>query len=181
MKKLTLPNFSKRAWTLIIVVLLIVTAVCGLGIVRFTTTNAFFCMTCHQNQDPQEMWLPSRVHAAAATCVDCHSPHGGQIVPRRFSAGDELMNDNCLRCHSTIPNGEQTDRQTVRIVFISHKLHTEKKALCIDCHRNIDHDTSSPRTNRPRMETCYNCHQAHPRSQACDKCHPINLVYTKKG
>jgi primosomal protein N' len=30
------------------------------------------------------------------------------------------------------------------------------------------------------METCYQCHQAHPRTQACDKCHPINLVYTRK-
>lgn len=25
------------------------------------------------------------------------------------------------------------------------------------------------------------CHQAHPRTQACDSCHPINLVYLKKG
>jgi hypothetical protein len=30
------------------------------------------------------------------------------------------------------------------------------------------------------METCYHCHQAHPRTQACDQCHPINLVYPKK-
>jgi primosomal protein N' len=30
------------------------------------------------------------------------------------------------------------------------------------------------------METCYHCHQAHPRTQACDKCHPINLVYAPK-
>jgi hypothetical protein len=30
------------------------------------------------------------------------------------------------------------------------------------------------------METCYHCHQAHPRTQACDKCHPINLVYSPK-
>jgi anaerobic selenocysteine-containing dehydrogenase len=25
------------------------------------------------------------------------------------------------------------------------------------------------------------CHQVHPRTQACDSCHPINLVYLKKG
>jgi hypothetical protein len=31
------------------------------------------------------------------------------------------------------------------------------------------------------METCYQCHQAHPRTQACDVCHPINLVYSGKA
>ena len=85
------------------------------------------------------------------------------------------------RCHPTLTRGEQTDLKSVRVVKISHKLHAEKKALCIDCHPNIAHDSTSMRTHRPQMETCYHCHQAHPRTQACDKCHPINLVYSPKG
>ncbi len=179
MKIPSLPNLSKRTWTFLIAILLILGAIPGLGLVRFTTTHPFFCLSCHQKRDPVEMWLPSRIHPASVTCKDCHS-NPGEIIPRKFSASDDLMNQSCLRCHSIVPRGEQMDLQNVRIVKISHKLHVEKKALCIDCHRNIEHDKGSPRTNRPAMETCYHCHQAHPRTQACDTCHPINLVYTKK-
>ncbi len=175
-----LPKLSKRTWVFIIAILLILAAIPGLGLVRFTTTHPFVCLSCHQNQDPREMWLPSRIHPASVTCTDCHTKPG-EIFPRKFYASDDLMNTKCLNCHPTIPRGEQVDLQNIRIVKISHKLHGEKKALCIDCHRNIEHDTLSPRTNRPRMETCYQCHQAHPRTQACDKCHPINLVYSGKG
>ena len=174
-----IPKLPKRTWALIVAVLLIVAAVPALGVVRFTTSHPFFCLSCHRNQEAAEMWLPSRVHPASATCTDCHTSPG-DLIPRKFSASDELMNQNCTRCHSTVPRGEQTDLEKVRIVKISHKLHAEKKVLCIDCHRNIEHDTGSPRTNRPRMESCYNCHQAHPRTQACDTCHPINLVYSTK-
>ncbi len=182
MKKINIPKIpklSKRVWAMIAAVLLILVAIPGLGLVRFTTGHPFFCLSCHRNQDVAAMWLPSRSHAGAATCVDCHTSPG-DLVPRKFSASDELMNQNCTRCHATIPGGEQTDLEKVRIVKISHKVHGEKKALCIDCHRNIEHDKSSPRTNRPAMETCYHCHQAHPRNQACDACHPIHLVSTKK-
>ncbi len=180
MKIPSIPKLPRRTWALIIVIVLVLAAIPTLGLIRFTTTHPTFCMTCHINQGIPEMWTPSRMHPASVGCTECHV-NPGQIIPRKFSASDDLMNDSCLRCHSPIPRGEQVDLQTVRIVKISHKLHAEKKALCIDCHRNIQHDKLSPQTNRPRMETCYQCHEAHPRTQACDKCHPINLVYSSKG
>jgi len=179
MKIPAIPKLSRKTWALIVVILLVLAAIPGLGLVRFTTTHPLFCLSCHKNQEPAQLWLPSRVHPASVTCTDCHAS-SGELIPRKFSASDTLVNQNCLRCHATIANGEQTNLQTVRIVFISHKLHAERKALCVDCHRNIDHDPLTPRTNRPRMETCYQCHQAHPRTQACNTCHPINLVYSKK-
>ena len=179
MKIPELPKLSKRTWAFIIAILLVLAVIPALGLVQFTTTHPFFCMSCHQNQDPQEKWLPSRAHPSSVTCMDCHSTPEA-IFAHKYSASDDLMNNNCLHCHPTIPKGERTDLKTVRIVKISHKQHLEKKILCIDCHRNIGHDTLSPRTNRPRMETCYACHQAHPRNQACDTCHPINLAYSKK-
>ncbi|MBI5967306.1 MAG: hypothetical protein HY882_05560 [Deltaproteobacteria bacterium] len=179
MKIPPLPKWSKRTWALITVIILILAAIPTLGLVLFTTTHPFYCLSCHRNQNPTERWLPSRAHPASVTCTDCHAKPG-EIFPSTYYASDDLMNKNCLRCHQSIPRGEQTDLHSVRIVKISHKLHAEKNALCIDCHFNIEHDTYSPRTNRPRMETCYHCHEAHPRNQACDKCHPINLVYTKK-
>ncbi len=175
-----LPRLSKRTSVLIIVCLLVLAAIPGLGLVRFTTGHPFFCLSCHRNQELAEMWLPSRVHPASVTCTDCHAIPG-DLVPRRFSANDELMNRACIRCHPSIPGGEQNTLQTVRFVFVSHKLHAEKGARCTDCHRNLEHDKSSPQTNRPAMEACYQCHQAHPRTQACNTCHPINLVYGKKN
>ena len=180
MKIPSLPNLSRRTWALVIAILLILVAIPALGLVRFTSTHPFFCLSCHQNQEPLSRWLPSRAHPGSVTCTDCHTTPGG-IIPRKFSASDELMNNSCLRCHAAVSGREQTDPAGVRIVKIPHKLHAEKKVICIDCHRNIEHDSSTPRTNRPQMETCYHCHQAHPRTQACDKCHPINLVYSQKG
>lgn len=176
-----IPKLSKPVWGVIIAVVAILAAIPGLGLVWFTTGHPFFCLSCHEYQQgvAEEMWLGSRVHPASIGCVDCHTA-AGQLFPRKFSAGDDFMNKSCLSCHPTIPKGEQTDIKDVRVVKISHKLHAEKKVLCIDCHRNIEHDRRSPRTNRPTMEACYGCHQAHPRTQSCDKCHPINLETTKK-
>ncbi len=175
------PKLSKATWGIIVAVLLILVAIPGLGLVRFTTGHPFFCLSCHRNQEgvAEGMWLGSRVHPANIACVDCHTD-ARHLLPRKFSASDERINNSCLTCHPTIPRGEQTDLKTVRIVKISHKLHMDQKVLCIDCHRNIEHDKRPLRTNRPAMETCYNCHKAHPRNQACDTCHPINLEYSKK-
>ena len=130
-------------------ILLVLAAIPGLGLVRFTTTHPLFCLSCHQNQEPTQLWLPSRIHPASVSCTDCHSSPG-DLIPRKFSASDELMNQNCPRCHPTVPNGEQTNPQKVRIVKISHKLHADKKILCIDCHRNIEHDPLSPERTGPR-------------------------------
>jgi nitrate/TMAO reductase-like tetraheme cytochrome c subunit len=177
----TIPKLSKGTWAILVVILLIVVAVPALGLVRFTTSHPIFCMTCHENLNTPEMWLASRVHPESVGCTDCHTSVSlAGIFPRKFSANDELMNSKCVACHKEIPKGEQTDIKTVRYVKISHKAHKDLNVMCVDCHRNVVHDTQSPRTNRPRMEACYGCHLgAHPRDQACDKCHPINLVSGK--
>ncbi|NWF53526.1 MAG: NapC/NirT family cytochrome c [Syntrophaceae bacterium] len=180
MKIPALPKLSKGTWALIVAVLVILAAVPGLGLIHFTTSHSFFCLSCHKNQEPTDMWLPSRVHLASTGCVDCHTSRGGIVLTHVFSASDDLMNQRCVSCHPSIPGMEQKGLDQVKIVKVSHKKHAEKNVLCIDCHRNVAHDKGTPRTNRPTMETCYHCHQAHPRTQACDKCHPINLVYTKK-
>ena len=179
MKIPAIPKLYKRTWALIAAVLVILAALPGLGVVRFTTSHPFFCLSCHKNQNPIEMWVPSRVHPASVGCVDCHTSKN-RFMAHSFSASDDVMHQKCVSCHGTVPGGEQMDLDKVKIVKISHRQHADKKILCIDCHRNLEHDKGTPRTNRPVMETCYQCHQAHPRTQACDKCHPINLVYTKK-
>lgn len=175
----SLSKLSKKTWIFLGTIILVLAAISGLALVRFTTAHPFFCLTCHQNQEPTTRWLPSRMHPTSVVCTDCHSQPGA-FLWRHFFANDRLMNENCLRCHPTMSQQEQKSLNNIRLVKISHKLHTQRNISCLDCHRNIQHDTFSPRTNRPRMETCYHCHEAHPRTQSCDFCHPINLVYTQK-
>lgn len=175
----SLPKLSKKICLLVVAIILVLAAIAGLTLVRFTTSHPFFCLTCHQNQEPTTRWLPSRMHPASVVCTDCHSQPGA-FFWRHFSASSQFMNENCLRCHPTMSQQEKKNLDHIRLVKISHKLHAQRKISCLDCHRNIQHDTFNPRTNRPRMETCYHCHEAHPRTQACDFCHLINLVYTKK-
>jgi len=179
MKIPDIPKLSKRTWALIAAILVILAAIPGLGLVRFTTSHPLFCMNCHKNQEPIDMWLPSRVHPASVGCVDCHTSKN-RFLAHSFSASEDVMNQKCMSCHTSVPGGEQMDLNKVKIVKISHKQHADKKVLCIDCHRSLAHDKGTPQTNRPTMEMCYQCHQSHPRSQACDTCHPINLAYTKK-
>ena len=101
MKIPAIPNLPKKTWALIVAILLVLAAIPGLGLVRFTTTHPLFCLSCHQNQEPTQLWLPSRIHPASVSCTDCHSSPG-ELIPRKFSASDELMNQNCLRCHPAI-------------------------------------------------------------------------------
>jgi nitrate/TMAO reductase-like tetraheme cytochrome c subunit len=57
MKIPAIPKLSKCTWALIAAVLVILAAVPGLGVVRFTTSHPYFCLSCHKNQDPIDMWL----------------------------------------------------------------------------------------------------------------------------
>lgn len=175
----SLPHFSKKTWIILLIFILVLAALPGLALVRFTTSHPSFCLSCHQNQEPSARWLPSRAHPSSVVCSDCHS-QPSSIWRRPFSASSKLINENCRRCHPSLPQKEQENLDNVRIIKISHKSHTQKDLSCLECHSNIQHDALNPRTNRPRMETCYKCHQAHPRTQACDHCHPINLVYSQK-
>jgi hypothetical protein len=49
MKIPSLPKLSKRTWALIIAVILILTAIPALGLMRFTTSHPFFCLSCRQS------------------------------------------------------------------------------------------------------------------------------------
>jgi hypothetical protein len=110
MKIPEIPKLSKRTWALIVAILLLLAAIPGLGLIRFTTGHPFFCLSCHENQDVPARWLPSRAHPASVDCLDCHTS-GSNMFFRKYSASDELMNQKCLSCHSTIPGGEQTPRR----------------------------------------------------------------------
>jgi nitrate/TMAO reductase-like tetraheme cytochrome c subunit len=133
------------------------------------TTYPMICLSCHARQTSISMWAPSAIHPARVTCVNCHAkPY--QLFPRDFFA-DEQMNDNCLYCHRDVA---EKGMETADHMKIDHKLHTEEaKLMCIDCHRNIEHDKTEAGTNRPSHLTCIECHEESISGgpESCMKCH----------
>jgi hypothetical protein len=133
------------------------------------TTYPAICLSCHARQTSISMWAPSVIHPARVTCVDCHA-RLGQLFPRDFFADDQV-NGNCLVCHKPVA---EKGIETADHMKIDHKLHTEEaKLMCIDCHRNIEHDKTEAGTNHPSHLTCIECHEeAISRGpESCMKCH----------
>jgi nitrate/TMAO reductase-like tetraheme cytochrome c subunit len=133
------------------------------------TSYSVICLSCHAKQTGLSMWAPSAIHPARVTCVNCHAkPY--QLFPRDFFA-DDKMNKNCLFCHKPVA---EKGIETADHMKIDHKLHTEEaKLMCIDCHRNIEHDKTEAGTNHPSHLTCIECHEeAISRGpESCMKCH----------
>lgn len=136
---------------------------------HWMTTYPAICLSCHARQTSISMWSPSSIHPARVTCVNCHAKPG-QLFPRDFFA-DERVNDNCLSCHKHVA---EKGIETADHMKIDHKLHTEEaKLMCIDCHRNIEHDKTEAGTNRPSHLTCIECHEEAISGgpESCMKCH----------
>ena len=154
-------------------------AIIGLGvfvwIIKFTHSGTRFgkayCMTCHSYQGRSEFWRDSVLHPASVTCDACHATHG-ELIPKDFSADQERMNQNCIRCHEDMlyNNDWQNLKTNVQKIKIQHGVHIEKaQSKCMDCHNNISHDSSPRPTNRPHMAKCFDCHNLEETS--CDTCH----------
>ena len=145
------------------------------GLARYTTSSSEFCLSCHGAGDTPDRSVKSLVHPGfdKVTCVDCHAKHG-QIVyegyVKGFAAEPERVASNCLRCHEAVPlrNDVQGFKFNFSNINITHKSHLERGATCASCHSNVAHDLNVPQTNRPRMESCNQCHSV---SDSCAKCH----------
>jgi len=106
-----------------------------------------FCSSCHVMGSEYEAWLHEGAHRRKK-CVDCHLPNENQAahyiwksidglkdvlffysgkVPDHIeltSHGAEVLQANCIRCHSTT------------VEFVNH----ERK--CWECHRRLMHTRS---------------------------------------
>jgi predicted CXXCH cytochrome family protein len=148
--------------------------------VRYSTTGSSFCGSCHTEY--YKLWSESRSHTPEdAECTDCHAERWS-LAPGNFSASDERISPNCIRCHEDILKQEKADQLKLHFIKISHKKCMEKSGnKCLDCHRNIVHDKLAPVSNRPYKVTCYSCHKKDidvtpPKDESCKKCHYITLV-----
>ncbi len=138
---------------------------------RYTTSNENFCMTCHYKMWGKNFLVHSNIHPDSVRCPQCHAKHN-QLIPKDFSAHPDRINPNCVRCHQEMSRKSDTEgfRFNVMKIQFSHRLHIQEVGVvCTDCHYNIKHDKFRPVTNRPRMESCFSCHDRETTS--CDTCH----------
>ncbi|MEX0981166.1 MAG: cytochrome c nitrite reductase small subunit [Bacteroidales bacterium] len=133
------------------------------------------CVNCHIMTPQYATWQHSS-HREHAHCNDCHVPHNNAINKYYFKAkdglrhatvftlrnepqvifikeeGSEVVQDNCIRCHSTL----MTDAKLLRITDHYHDERQEKK--CGDCHREVPHGrvnslSSTPNARVPLPES----------------------------
>ena len=171
------PIFKSVTYKHIIPVIAIgfvVMVVVLLGITKYSTAKPDFCLSCHHWQAYSDFLEKSEVHPNI-DCAECHADHG-QFIPTDYEAEASRVEPNCLRCHDDISDKEEmTYKYNEWNITIPHKMHIQDiEAKCTDCHMNIMHDRHSPHTNRPQMETCFNCHD--PLEMPCSACHPKDSV-----
>ncbi len=149
-------------------------AIFFLGLTHFSTSRPEYCLTCHYWQDQASFLKKSLVHPQI-NCSQCHARHE-EWIPRDYQAEPERTDANCLRCHSDVPKKEiNSFKHNVMKIIIPHKFHVEQTGgQCSLCHDSIMHDKMTPETNRPRMESCFTCHERTKTS--CVKCHPKGSI-----
>lgn len=142
-----------------------------------------FCLSCHFEQGPYDTWKQS-THSRVA-CNQCHVPLGTwnavkfrmnliqwivvQVSknPTQPSAVQMPANANCDICHKVkrkvSPSGD---------LLIPHDSHIGLRGLkCVDCHRNLVHNTKKTARNKPPMTVCYKCHDGKKAPNSCATCH----------
>ena len=111
------------------------------------------CVNCHIMREQYDGWVKGP-HQDAATCNDCHTPHGfvtkwygkarnGYHHSRAFTLQDfpepiriteynaEVLQANCVDCHRDFVNG-------VRGAAPPPADHPEQPD-CVSCHRHVGH------------------------------------------
>jgi cytochrome c nitrite reductase small subunit len=114
------------------------------------------CMNCHVMAPQFATWERSS-HARVTVCNDCHVPHDNAFMKYLFKAmdgsrhsfmftfrlepqvirihdaGTAVVQQNCIRCHSSL-----TQNVSERLVTLDVQKHGGGK-LCWECHRETPH------------------------------------------
>lgn len=163
-----------------VLVIIVVLAVFGYG-VRQVTLSPALCGNCHEPYPAFKGWQQS-IHSTVA-CDNCHRPPGiaGGLnrIYLEFTApsksnnqlkaqvtGESLPNEVCEQCHSmnrtfTFGGG----------LVVPHEKHLERGLKCTTCHSNIAHAEGGEKAERPKMETCMQCHNGKRAPENCGVCH----------
>lgn len=122
----------------------------------YLSDNPKTCVNCHI-MAPQYATYAHSSHREWANCNDCHVPHNNVINKYYFKAKDglrhasifsvrkepqviliheagrEVVQDNCIRCHSNL----LTDAKLLAKTDVFQHQRTERP--CWDCHREVPH------------------------------------------
>ncbi len=133
------------------------------------------CVNCHIMAPQYATWNHS-AHREVTNCNDCHVPHNNVFNKYYFKAkdgmrhatmftlrkepqvifiheaGQEVVQNNCIRCHSN----KITDSKVLAYTNDYHTARTERK--CWECHRETPHGrvnslSSVPNARVPVPET----------------------------
>lgn len=134
----------------------------GLYVLRVSNAASYLsddpqaCVNCHL-MTPQYITWNHSSHREVAHCNDCHVPHNNVVNKYFFKAKDglyhasiftlraepqvikaksasiEVIQNNCIRCHSD----QVTDAQLAGYVEDHHAKRTDR--LCWECHREVPH------------------------------------------
>jgi cytochrome c nitrite reductase small subunit len=121
----------------------------------YLSDNPTTCVNCHVMAPQYYTWYHSR-HRETATCSDCHVPHDNPIrhyafkasdgarhafmftfrlepqVIRIHAAGQRVVQENCVRCHSTGIHRTALDQ-------VAGDAGGAQGMRCWDCHRDTPH------------------------------------------
>jgi cytochrome c nitrite reductase small subunit len=124
------------------------------------------CTNCHIMTPQYATWSHSS-HREQAHCNDCHVPHNNVLNKYYFKAkdglrhatmftlrlepqvifikhdGKEVVQDNCIRCHSTLLTDSKLLMNTTHI----HDQRMERK--CWECHREVPHGRVNSLSSTP--------------------------------
>ncbi len=114
------------------------------------------CVNCHIMSPQYSTWFHSS-HREVANCNDCHVPHDNFLNHYYFKAkdgmrhatiftlraepqvifikeaGQQVVQQNCIRCHGDMLNSGYTKRYTNSYDQFRSERH------CWDCHREVPH------------------------------------------
>lgn len=114
------------------------------------------CVNCHIMEPEYATWMHSS-HGRNTMCNDCHVPHDNVFrkyyfkandglrhatmftfrmepqVIKMHSPGQRVVQENCIRCHSTLVSEVQAGKVTAEMA------HADNGKLCWDCHREVPH------------------------------------------
>jgi len=150
-------------WRAAVIIALAVLTGTGLVIFHISNAASYLsdnpraCINCHVMTTEYASWQRSS-HARVATCNDCHVPHNSIIRKYSFKASDgmrhaamftfrlepqviqikdagqNVVQENCLRCHS----------DQIHATYLSRSINAEENKsgigrFCWDCHRETPH------------------------------------------
>ena len=127
------------------------------------------CTNCHIMAPQYATWTHSS-HREVAHCNDCHVPHNNVLNKYYFKAkdglrhatmftlrmepqvifiheaGKEVVQNNCIRCHSQLV----TDPKLTSSVQ-AHVAHTQDR-ICWECHRKVPHGRVNSLSSVPNAQ-----------------------------